>query len=33
MHAIACQAEVSKVEAKIDKTTGKKVVATFLRAG
>jgi hypothetical protein len=33
MHAIACQAEISKVEAKVDKSNGKKVVATFLKAG
>jgi hypothetical protein len=33
MHAIANQVEIVKVEAKIEKETGKKVVSTFLRAG
>lgn len=33
MHAIANQVEIVKVDAKIEKETGKKVVSTFLRAG
>ncbi len=33
MHAIAAEVEISKVEAKIDKQTNKKVVAAFLRTG
>lgn len=33
LHAISTQVEVSKVEAKIDKATGKKTVATFLKGG
>lgn len=33
MHAIAAQVEISKVEARIDKETGKKVPIGFLKAG
>ena len=33
MHAIAAQVEISKVEARIDKTTGKKIIAGYLKAG
>lgn len=33
MHAIAAEVEISKVEAKIDKQTGKKVPIGFLKAG
>jgi peptide chain release factor subunit 3 len=33
MHAIAAQVEISKVEAKIEKTTNKKLAATFLKGG
>lgn len=33
MHAISSQVEIVKVEAKLDKETGKKIVSTFLRAG
>lgn len=33
MHAISSQVEIVKVDAKVDKETGKKVVSTFLRAG
>lgn len=33
MHAISSQVEIVKVEAKIEKETGKKIVSTFLRAG
>ena len=33
MHAIASQAQIEKIEAKIIKETGKKTVATFLRPG
>lgn len=33
MHAIAAQVEISKIEAKIDKATGKKVPAGFLKPG
>jgi hypothetical protein len=31
MHAITEQVEILKVEAKVDKTTKKNVVATFLK--
>lgn len=33
MHAIAAQVEISKIEARIDKATGKKVAAGFLKPG
>ena len=33
MHAIAVEISISKVEAKIDKETGKKVIAGFLKTG
>lgn len=33
MHAIAAQIEISKVDAKIDRQTGKKIVCGFLKPG
>lgn len=33
MHAIAAQVEISKIEAKVDKVTGKKVPVGFLKPG
>lgn len=33
MHAIAAQISISKVDCRMEKGTGKKVPATFLRSG
>lgn len=33
MHAIASQAEISNIEGKVEKTTGKTIKVTFLRPG
>lgn len=33
MHAIAVEISISKVEARIEKDTGKKVIAGFLKTG